>query len=417
MTSESLDFERPVAAVVGPRIDLLSLDEAELSALAVQLGDKAFRGKQLFAWLHTKRIDDIAAMTDLSTSLRQKLSEAGELRRPVVEDVRVAADGTRKYQLLTFDGHTIEAVWIPHASGPGRHALCISSQVGCAMGCNFCATASLKLTRHLTAGEIAGQVYAVTAELNKNVLEDPPLPSSKMKFRYDPEPEDTPAGIDDDGHADDGRTGKKARRVQNIVYMGMGEPLHNVDNVIGSIKLLTNEKAMGYSPRRLTVSTSGVVSALPRLAEETGVHLAVSLNATTNDVRRDIMPVTKRWDIDALLDACRAFPADRRRRITFEYVLLAGINDSDDDARRLGKLLKGMKSKVNLIPFNPHPLAPYGRPTDERVDAFRAILDNNNVENFVRTTRGLDIDAACGMLGAKKLEAARAKGSLPVLDS
>ena len=356
-------------------------------------------------------------MTDLSTSLRQKLSEAGELRRPVVEDVRVAADGTRKYQLLTFDGHTIEAVWIPHASGPGRHALCISSQVGCAMGCNFCATASLKLTRHLTAGEIAGQVYAVTAELNTNVLEDPPLPSSKMKFRYDPEPEDTPAGIDDDGQADDGRTGKKARRVQNIVYMGMGEPLHNVDNVIGSIKLLTNEKAMGYSPRRLTVSTSGVVSALPRLAEETGVHLAVSLNATTNDVRRDIMPVTKRWDIDALLDACRAFPADRRRRITFEYVLLAGINDSDDDARRLGKLLKGMKSKVNLIPFNPHPLAPYGRPTDERVDAFRAILDNNNVENFVRTTRGLDIDAACGMLGAKKLEAARAKGSLPVLDS
>ena len=419
MTSESLDFERPVAAIVGPRVDLLSLDEAGLSALALRLGDKAFRGKQLFAWLHGKRINDIAAMTDLSTSLRQKLSEQGELRRPVVEDVRVAADGTRKYQLLTFDNHTIEAVWIPHASGPGRHALCISSQVGCAMGCNFCATASLKLTRHLTPGEIVGQVYAVMADLAANLPDDPPLPSSKMKFRYDPEPDETVGDtldFDDDVGMERGPR-KQPRRVQNIVYMGMGEPLHNVDNVIQSIKLLTNEKAIGYSPRRLTVSTSGVVSALPRLAEETGVHLAVSLNATTNDVRKDIMPVTKRWDIDALLDACRAFPADRRRRITFEYVLLADINDTDDDARRLGKLLKGMKSKVNLIPFNPHPLAPYGRPADERVDAFRAILDKNNVENFVRTTRGLDIDAACGMLGAKKLEAARANSSLTILQS
>ncbi|HEY1100715.1 MAG TPA: 23S rRNA (adenine(2503)-C(2))-methyltransferase RlmN, partial [Myxococcota bacterium] len=306
MTSESLDFERPVAVVDAPRVDLLSLDEAALGALAVELGDKAFRGKQLYAWLHGKRVDDIDAMTDLSTALRSKLKERGELRRPVVEDVRVAADGTRKYQLRTFDNHVIESVWIPHASGPGRHALCISSQVGCAMGCTFCATASLKLTRHLSSGEIAGQVYAVTAELDKNVVEDPPLPSSKLKFRYEPEPDDTPAGLDEE--EGDARVGKRARRVQNIVYMGMGEPLHNVDNVIRSIKLLTDTKAMGYSPRRLTVSTSGMVAALPRLAEETGVHLAVSLNATTNDVRKEIMPVTRRWDIDALLDACRNFP-------------------------------------------------------------------------------------------------------------
>jgi 23S rRNA (adenine2503-C2)-methyltransferase len=236
-----------------------------------------------------------------------------------------------------------------------------------------------------------------------------------MKFRYDPEP-DGDLGDDDVDDVVDERAKLQPRRVQNIVYMGMGEPLHNVDNVIASIALLTDPKGMGYSPRRITVSTSGVVAALPRLGEETGVHLAVSLNATTNEVRKDIMPVNKRWDIDALLDACRAFPIDRRRRITFEYVMLAGVNDTDDDARRLSKLMRGMKSKVNLIPFNPHPLSPYGRPVDERVDAFRAILDAAKIENFVRTTRGLDIDAACGMLGAKKLEAARA-GGLPVLPS
>jgi 23S rRNA (adenine2503-C2)-methyltransferase len=411
MTTETLDFERPVATQAAARVDLLSMNEAALSTLMTTLGDKAFRGKQLFAWLHSKRVNDFAAMTDLSNALRAKLAEHGELRRPVVEDVRVALDGTRKYQLRTSDGHVIESVWIPHASGPGRHALCISSQVGCAMGCNFCATASLKLTRHLTAGEIAGQVYAVLADLAEHLPEDPPLPSSKMKFRYDPEPDD---GGDD--ALDDDRAKLQPRRVQNIVYMGMGEPLHNVDNVIASIALLTDPKGMGYSPRRITVSTSGVVAALPRLGEETGVHLAVSLNATTNEVRKDIMPVNKRWDIDALLDACRAFPIDRRRRITFEYVMLAGVNDTDDDARRLSKLMRGMKSKVNLIPFNPHPLSPYGRPADERVDAFRVILDAAKIENFVRTTRGLDIDAACGMLGAKKLEAARA-GSLPVLPS
>jgi 23S rRNA (adenine2503-C2)-methyltransferase len=415
MTSETLDFERPVAANTAARADLLSMNEAALSSLMTTLGDKAFRGKQLFAWLHSKRVNDFAAMTDLSTALRAKLAEHGELRRPVVEDVRVALDGTRKYQLRTSDGHVIESVWIPHASGPGRHALCISSQVGCAMGCNFCATASLKLTRHLTAGEIAGQVYAVLADLAEHLPEDPPLPSSKMKFRYDVEPDDDGAGVGDDDVVDD-RAKLQPRRVQNIVYMGMGEPLHNIDNVIASIGLLTDAKGMGYSPRRITVSTSGVVAALPRLGEETGVHLAVSLNATTNDVRKDIMPVNKRWDIDALLDACRAFPIDRRRRITFEYVMLAGVNDTDDDARRLSKLMRGMKSKVNLIPFNAHPLSPYGRPADERVDAFRVILDAAKIENFVRTTRGLDIDAACGMLGAKKLEAARA-GNLPVLPS
>ena len=407
--SDTLAFELPVAASKETRLDLLSLDDAGLLRLVADVGEKPFRARQLFAWLHDKRATSFAAMTDLSAALRTKLEDKATLARPVVEDVRVAADGTRKYQLKTHDGHVIESVWIPHASGPSHHALCISSQVGCAMGCTFCATAALKLTRHLTAGEIVGQVYAVLDDLAANVPVDPPLPASKMRFRYDPEPE--PAA---DVDADDVKMGRPKRRIQNIVYMGMGEPLHNLDQVIGSINLLTHDKGMGLSPRRITVSTSGVVSALARLGAETGVHLAISLNATTNEVRKEIMPVTRRWSIEQLLEACRDFPAERRRRLTFEYVLLKDVNDTDVDARRLVQLLKPFDSKVNLIPFNAHPLSGFGRPDDDRVDAFRRILDNAGVACFVRTTRGLDIDAACGMLGARKLEDAR-KGSLPVV--
>jgi 23S rRNA (adenine2503-C2)-methyltransferase len=347
-----LDFELPVPRVGDERVDLLSLDDAGLAALMTRLGEKAFRARQLFAWLHDKRVTSIAAMTDLSAALRQRLEAEAAIRRPTVDDVRIAADGTRKYQLLTFDGHVIESVWIPHASGPGRHALCISSQVGCAMGCRFCATASLKLTRHLSPGEIVGQVYAVLDELAANQPQDPALPSSKMKHRYDSGDDDDVIVDDvidaDDGGSDgvdgsdrgdvgdrgDSRPGRPKRRIHNIVYMGMGEPLHNLDGVIGSVALLTHGQGLGMSPRRLTVSTSGVVSALPRLGAETSVHLAVSLNHTTDEGRAAIMPVNKRWDLETLLTACLDFPADRRRRITFEYVLLKDINDTDDEAGR-----------------------------------------------------------------------------------
>ena len=409
--SALLDFEQPVANSVVARVDVLACDDAALAEFVVGLGEKKFRAAQLFSWLHEKRVTSFQAMTNLSAAFRQRLEETAELRRPVVDDVKVAADGTRKYQLKTVDGHIIESVWIPHASGEGRHALCISSQVGCAMGCTFCATGSLKLTRHLTSGEIVGQVYAVLDELAQNQPEDPPPPASKARKHEAVEGDDDDDGVDDGGEV---RNGRPKRRIQNIVYMGMGEPLHNADNVIASIGLLTHRAGLGLSPRRLTVSTSGMAPALTRLGDETNVHLAVSLNATTDEVRREIMPVNKRWDIEALLDACRSFPAERRRRITFEYVLLKDTNDSDDDARRLVQLLRGFPTKVNLIPFNPHPLSPFGRPDDQRVEKFRRILDDAGVSCFVRTTRGLDIDAACGMLGAKKLEAAR-KGGLPVL--
>jgi 23S rRNA (adenine2503-C2)-methyltransferase len=302
--------------------------------------------------------------------------------------------------------------------GPGPSCPLHLVAGGLCDGCRFCATASLKLTRHLTAGEIAGQVYAVIDDLEANLPEDPPLPSSKLKHRYDHDADDD--AVDDgtegvDRGADrEPVAGRRRRRVHNIVYMGMGEPLHHLEGVIGSVGLLTHGRGVGLSPRRITVSTSGVVSALPRLGAETNVNLAISLNGTTDEVRGEIMPVNKRWNIQTLLEAVAAFPSDRRRHVTFEYVMLAGVNDTDDDARRLARLLKGQKGKVNLIPFNPHPLSAFGRPDDARVDAFRRILDAAHIENFVRTTRGLDIDAACGMLGAKKLEAARKEG-LPIV--
>lgn len=365
------------------RVDLLSLDKPALDAFMRELGEKPFRAKQAFRALHMRQVSSFEEMTDLSKALRERLAEEAALVRPVIESVRVARDGTRKYQLTTHDGHTIESVYIPDASGPGRNALCVSSQVGCAMACTFCATAALKLKRHLSPGEIAGQLYAVTADLrHAGVLVE----------------------------ADGIRRGA----VTNIIYMGMGEPLHNYAGVVGSIHLLTHEDGHNMSPRRLTVSTSGLVPAITRLGHDTDVHIAISLNATTDEVRDRVMPVNRRWKIEQLLDACRAFPLKARRRITFEYVMLAGVNDSDDDAHRLVRLLDGFRAKVNLIPFNPHPLSAFERPSNNRVMAFQGILQDANMSTFIRTTRGLDIDAACGMLGAKKLEEARG-GQLPVV--
>ena len=386
---------------VRSRADLLSLGLDGVTALMGELGERSFRAQQVFAWLHARGAASIDAMTDLKKELRARLASVAALDAPVVDEVRVAADGTRKYRLVTVDGHAIEAVWIPHASGRGKNALCISSQVGCAMGCTFCATAALKLARHLTPGEIVGQLYAVVRDLEAARVDAAAAgPASDADL----------AGDDEDADA------SPRRFVQNIVFMGMGEPLHNLDGVLGAVRLLTHPAGQGMSPRRLTVSTSGLVPEIARLGAESDVHLAVSLNATTDDVRAAIMPVDKRWNIAALLEACRAFPLKPRRRITFEYVLLAGVNDTDDDARRLVALLRGIRTKVNLIPYNPHPLSPFARPADARVDAFRAILDAAHVSCFVRTTRGLDIDAACGMLGARKLEDAR-KAGLPVLAS
>ncbi|MEI6804960.1 MAG: 23S rRNA (adenine(2503)-C(2))-methyltransferase RlmN [Myxococcaceae bacterium] len=362
--------------------DILGQSLDQLKALMLQRGQKPYRAKQLFEALHQQWVTDIQEITSFSKELRDSLSESYSITQLEITRVKVSSDGTRKYLIKTHDGHNIESVFIPNAATDGRNTLCISSQVGCAMGCKFCATAAMKLARNLTAAEIIGQVYAVNRDLRsvgwKNtavILESEPS--------------------------------EDARMIHNLVYMGMGEPLHNYENVLQSIKLLCAQEGQNYSGRRITVSTSGIVKNITKLGADTNVHIAISFNATTNAMRSEIMPVNKKWDLEALVEACRAFPLQTRRRITFEYVMLAGMNDTNEDAYRLIKWLSGIKCKVNLIPFNPHPLSPYKRPALERVKAFQHILLQHHFAVFIRGTRGDDIDAACGMLGAQKLEDAR----------
>ena len=359
------------------QMDLLSLSLEELRQWFQEQGERTFRADQVFQWVHRKRVLSFDGMTNLSKDLRQKLDAAAVFRTPKIESVQQSSDGTRKYQLRTFDDFMIECVFIPNASAAGRNTLCISSQVGCAMGCTFCATAAIKLKRNLSAGEIAAQLYTVLNDLEEN------------------------------GYVIDKEKPHAQHVIANLVYMGMGEPLHNVDNVIQSIRLIGHEGGLNYAARRITVSTSGLVKNMLRLGEETDAQLAVSLNATTDEVREGIMPVNRKWQIKDLLDACRSFPLKAGRRVTFEYVMLAGVNDTDEDARRLIRLMRGLKSKINLIPFNPHPLSPFKRPSAERVAEFQRRVADAGFSVFVRTTRGDDIDAACGMLGGEKLQNVR----------
>lgn len=361
--------------------DLLSLSLEQLKIMMAEKGQKPYRAKQLFEALHQQWVTDIQEITCFSKELRESLSESGNITALEITRVKESSDGTRKYVIKTHDGQLIESVFIPNAATDGRNTLCISSQVGCAMGCKFCATAALKLTRNLTASEIIGQVYAVNRDLRS------------IGWKNTIAPESEPS--------------EGARMIHNLVYMGMGEPLHNYDNVLQSIRLLCAQEGQNYSGRRITVSTSGIVKNIKRLGEDTNVHIAISFNATTNELRDEIMPVNHKWPLEELVEACRAFPLQTRRRITFEYVMLAGLNDTNEDAYRLVNWLSGIKCKVNLIPFNPHPLSPYKRPDLDRVKAFQHILLQNHFAVFIRGTRGDDIDAACGMLGAQKLEQAR----------
>lgn len=363
--------------------NLLKLSYEELTNFISDLGERPFRAKQIFEGLHNQGVSSIDGFTTLSKHFREKLKDQAFIPGLTIDAIKESSDGTRKYQFKTHDGHIIESVFIPNASRPGKNTICISSQIGCAMGCTFCATSKIKLKRNLDASEIAGQVYLVHRDLKAIAWKNP---HPDMRFV---------------------ESSKASRLINNIVYMGMGEPLHNFDEVKRSIQMLGNADGMNYSPRRITVSTSGVVKNIARLGIETDVHLAVSLNATTNSVRDEIMPVNKKWDIEDLLAVLGGFPLKARDRITFEYVLLDGINDSDDDADRLCKLVGHFKCKLNLIPFNEHPLSHFKKPPQSRVDAFKKILRRRNLEVFVRSTRGDDVDAACGMLGAKKLEESR----------
>jgi 23S rRNA (adenine2503-C2)-methyltransferase len=331
--------------------------------LGQTLGEARFRADQLFHWIHARGATSFEEMTDLSRGLRARLAEVATLEPLRVDEVQASRDGTRKLRLVVSGGAVVESVLIPDGE---KLTQCISSQVGCALDCSFCATATLGFGRHLTAGEIVDQVYRARALL------------------AEVEP---------------------GRRITNLVYMGMGEPLHNYANVVRSLRILLDGKGADFSHRRITVSTAGLVPGIVKLGrEDVRPCLAISLNASSDDVRDVVMPINKKWNIAALLEAVRGFPLERRKRVTFEYVLLAGVNDSLEDAARLARLLGGMPCKVNLIPWNPHPLAPYRRPTPEAIERFQNEVKRLGLPAYLRTPRGDDIDAACGQLAAKRNE-------------
>ena len=351
---------------VGERIDLRNASLTAIEDLVSQLKAPKFHAKQIFRWLHQRGVRHFDEMTDLPKKLRENLGQHAEIRSMSMQQVECSIDGTRKYAFKTAAGQVVESVFIPEASSANRNTLCISSQVGCAVDCQFCLTASLGFVRNLGFGEIVEQITRVREDLQA---------TETYKEIIHP--------------------------INNIVMMGMGEPLHNYRSLIPALETMNSDLGHGISTRRITVSTSGIVPKIEQLGHDISVNLAVSLNATTDEIRDEIMPINKRWNIKALLDACRRFPLPERRRITFEYVMLDGINDSLDDARRLIKLLQGIRSKVNLIPFNEHPFSPYRRPSKQKVSAFQDVLGRAGFTVLVRTPRGDDISAACGQLGVE----------------
>jgi len=361
------------------KVDLLGMNGSELAEFMDEFGQKPYRAKQIFLALHKQCVASIDDMTCISKVLRQKLQERAVLLAPRINDVKTSRDGTKKYILETFDGKIIESVFIPGSSSPNRNTICISSQIGCAMDCTFCATAKLGFGRNLLASEIIGQIYLVVNHLKSSGWLEQEWSAAAGQERL----------------AD-------ARILNNIVFMGMGEPLHNYKNVVRAIDILRDENGQNYSTRRITVSTSGVVKNLVRLGHDSEVQLAISLNATTDPIRSKIMPINKKWNITQLLLACKEFPLKSRRRITFEYVLLADINDSEDDALRLAKLLDTFPSKINLIPFNEFAGSIFKKPKRDVVLHFQKLLQRKGFSVFIRSTRGDDVDAACGMLAGTK---------------
>ena len=360
--------------------DLRSLTPDELRRWVATAGAPGYRAQQLFRWLHAQGVESTDQMANVPADLRRALGEQHPLRSLELAVVQAARDGTRKLRFTTHDGRAIESVLIPDEDEDrNKLTLCVSSQVGCALDCQFCATATLGFGRHLAAGEIVEQVYRATA--------------------------------------------LAGRRPTNLVFMGMGEPLHNFDNVTRALALLQHPWGAAFSPRRITVSTVGLVPAIARLGALTPVpNLAISLNATTDEVRDRLMPINRRWPIARLLEAARQFPLGHGRRVTFEYVMLAGVNDRDEDADRLPRLLRDIPSKVNLIPWNGFPGPGFERPGAERIRTFQERVRAGGLAVYIRTPRGDDIDAACGQLAARTLEAssrsaARPAGELVTLSS
>jgi 23S rRNA (adenine2503-C2)-methyltransferase len=343
------------------RLDLAELERPALEVALAERGHQRFHAGQIFQWLYRRGVTDPAAMTDLSRDLRAALANGFTLSTPEVVQRETSIDGTEKFLLRLHDSRAIEAVFIPDTPSM---TFCISTQVGCAMACAFCLTGKMGLVRNLTAGEIVGQVRVLVDAVQMR----------DTRF--------------------------------NIVLMGMGEPLHNYDETMKALRILADEHGFAMSPRRITLSTVGLLPALEKLAREPVMpNLAISLHAPTDAQRGELVPINRKYGVSDIIEACKRFPLKRRNRITFEYVLLAGVNDRPEDARRLAKLLAGVKSKVNLIPLNAAAGIPFERPSDEVVDRFAQILADHHLTVSVRKSRGRDIRAACGQLiieGQKK---------------
>ena len=371
----------PLADAVTARMELTGLSR-ELLAQALVEADvgvasgkvASMRAAQIWRWIYVQGVhgdDAFDAMTNLSLSLRARLRERFRITRPKIATQQVSRDGTCKWLLEMEDGALVETVYIPEDH---RGTLCVSSQVGCTLNCSFCHTGTQRLARNLTAGEIVGQIL-----IARDYLGEWPTPTQE-------------------------------RRLSNIVLMGMGEPLYNFDAVKDAMKIATDGEGIGISKRRVTLSTAGVAPMIAKAGEEIGVALAISLHATRDELRDKLVPINRKYPIATLLDACRAYPGlSNARRITFEYILLDGVNDSTADAKELVRLLAGIPAKINLIPFNPWPGAPYQRSSDNAIESFARILQRAGYASPVREPRGEDIMAACGQLKSATMPIRRSK--------
>ncbi|AMP89803.2 TPA: 23S rRNA (adenine(2503)-C(2))-methyltransferase RlmN [Legionella pneumophila] len=344
------------------KVNLLNYNYSQLRELLMAWDEKPFRAQQLFQWIHQVGIRDFTQMTNLGKVLRNKLSQLACVDLPEIVACQKSADGTHKWLLKLECGNCIETVFIPEAN---RGTLCVSSQVGCALNCSFCSTAKQGFNRNLSTAEIIGQVWLAARELSNN-------------------------------------NGTHDKKITNVVMMGMGEPLLNFDNVVSAMNIMMDDLAYGLSKRRVTLSTSGVLPEMERLREVSPVALAVSLHAPTDELRNELVPINKKYPLSQLISLCkRYFKDEPRRKVTFEYVMLKGVNDQPEHASQLIKLLHNVPAKVNLIPFNPFPLTQYQRSSQEAIDAFREKLMKHGINTITRKTRGDDIDAACGQLAGE----------------
>lgn len=347
---------------MNPKTNLLNLNYQQMRQFFSDCGEKPFRAQQVMQWIHQAGFNDFSQMTNLGKALQQRLQDIAEIRVPEIISCQESDDGTHKWLMKLECGNAVETVYIPEAR---RGTLCVSSQVGCALNCSFCSTAKQGFNRNLTTAEIIGQVWLAVRALSK-------------------------------------QQGAHDKHVTNVVMMGMGEPLLNFDNVVSAMNIMMDDLAYGLSKRRVTLSTSGVIPDMLRLREQSPVALAVSLHAPTDELRNELVPINKKYPLKELMAVCKDyFKNEPKRVVTFEYVMLKGVNDQPEHAKALIQLLKNVPSKVNLIPFNPFPMTQYQRSSQKAIDAFRDMLIAKGINTITRKTRGDDIDAACGQLAGK----------------